>query len=346
MPHGRENVTVALSGDGGDELLAGYITHRRDRYHRWAARVPRLAVRALQAGLDLLPESRRKLSMLYKAKQVLGGALGNACDAHAWWRMLCNQERLGRLLGNPKGLSPGVAFEPFRAAYAEAERLSPLDRMLYVDYKTYLVDDILVKVDSRAWPTACRSAARCWTIGWSSCAECRPRPKPARQSTQVHSPRDGQGPGPGGDSASRQGRVQRPGFELAGGQLANVVREELARPTWCAKGCSIRHRSPRGGGASVRAAGSRLSAVHTVAVDVMDGKDSPRASVNGPRKSMLWRVICLVFPYAAARTNPQKPRSRQDPRAGRAERNRSLAVQQDPIAISRKASLPSSRSRC
>ncbi len=171
----RENVTVALSGDGGDELLAGYITHSADRYHRWAARVPRLAVRALQAGLDLLPESRRKLSMLYKAKQFLAGAHLDACDAHAWWRMLCNQERLGRLLGNPKGLSPGVAFEPFRAAYAEAERLSPLDRMLYVDYKTYLVDDILVKVDraSMAYGLEVRSPLLDHRLV-ELCAECRP----------------------------------------------------------------------------------------------------------------------------------------------------------------------------
>ncbi len=143
----RGHVTVALSGDGGDELLAGYVTHSADQHHRWAARVPRLAVRALQAGLDLLPENRRKLSLLYKAKQFLAGTDLDARDAHAWWRMLCNHEALGRLLGNPTGLSPSLAFEPFRAAYAEAERLSALDRMLYVDYKTYLVDDILVKVD-------------------------------------------------------------------------------------------------------------------------------------------------------------------------------------------------------
>ena len=143
----REHVTVALSGDGGDELLAGYLTHRADRHHRWAARLPRLVVCALQAGLDLLPASRRKLNLLFKARQFLAGASLDARDAHAWWRMLCSYEPLGRLLGNSAGLSPSVAFEPFRAAYAEAERLSPLDRMLYVDYKTYLVDDILVKAD-------------------------------------------------------------------------------------------------------------------------------------------------------------------------------------------------------
>jgi len=95
----------------------------------------------------MIPDSRRKVNALFKAKQFLAGLPLAASDAHASWRMLIQPERLEQLCGAAgRGLLP-EPFAPFRAAYAEAEGLDDLDRFLYVDFKTWLVDDILVKVD-------------------------------------------------------------------------------------------------------------------------------------------------------------------------------------------------------
>lgn len=143
----RSRLTVALSGDGGDELLAGYTTHAADRAHGAVSALPAPLLALAERAAGLLPDSRRKVGAVFKLKQFLAGSRLDTCDAHAWWRMLLRREALKGLVvpgAWDEGFDP---FAPFRAAYDAVPALNPLDRMLYVDYKTWLVDDILVKVD-------------------------------------------------------------------------------------------------------------------------------------------------------------------------------------------------------
>lgn len=140
----RQHVTVALSGEGADELFAGYNTYLADRYAAQARRWPRAALRAADLAMSLWPASDEKISFEFKVKRFLAGSLLDEQRAHLSWNGTFADEDRNVLY--PAGERHSVR-DLYRWLPAEFAASGPLNRFLWLDQRYYLADDILNKCD-------------------------------------------------------------------------------------------------------------------------------------------------------------------------------------------------------
>jgi asparagine synthase (glutamine-hydrolysing) len=146
-----EDVKVALSGEGGDELFGGYYTYVADllaeRFGPLAARMRPLA--------EMLPSSTRKASLDYRLKRFTRAASMPPLERHHVYKEIFNADRRAELTGRSSDYDPLVDY---RARFAETEGHELLTRLQDVDFGLYLVDDLLTKTDraSMAWSLEAR----------------------------------------------------------------------------------------------------------------------------------------------------------------------------------------------
>jgi len=149
----RKHVTVALAGDGGDELFAGYDPFLAHRPAALLARLPDAALSLFESAARLLPSSSKNMSFDFRLKQFLRGAKGNPSLRHAQWLAALLPGELSQILS--PALRPhateAVAFAAVLEDASRAQELGVLpgsiDEALRFYQQRYLVDDILVKAD-------------------------------------------------------------------------------------------------------------------------------------------------------------------------------------------------------
>jgi asparagine synthase (glutamine-hydrolysing) len=143
----REHVKVALSGEGGDEVFAGYQTYAAYRLAELYKRLPRsLASTVIPAIVRRLPVSHDKVSFDYKAKRFIQGALLSPAEGHYWWKVIFSEDAKADLYA---ASTDGVAdpLRLYREVYGNCAAQDALTRLQHIDLKIYLPDDILVKAD-------------------------------------------------------------------------------------------------------------------------------------------------------------------------------------------------------
>lgn len=141
----RRQVTVALSGEGADELFGGYITYLADDLASRLRFMPRSLRQLVLLSLNKLwPASNEKVSFEYKLKRFLAGSLLRAEEAHLYWNGAFSEKEKAWLYG---GTGHGPVSLLFESPYRPRGDIGRLGRFLWFDQRFYLPDDILVKCD-------------------------------------------------------------------------------------------------------------------------------------------------------------------------------------------------------
>ncbi len=139
----REHVTVALTGDGGDELFAGYLRLAAGAY---TERIPR----ALRVGLgalgERLPSGLPERSLLARARRLLAAAALPLGDRIARWNSYFALS-LDSVLRPELRAHAGPVLDYHRAMFPPDDPRAPLFALLAHNFDTYLPHDLLVKAD-------------------------------------------------------------------------------------------------------------------------------------------------------------------------------------------------------
>ena len=145
----RKHVTVALGGDGGDELFAGYPMYAGLRWAEVYKRLPAgLRTGIVEPLVRLLPVKTKNLSFDYKAARFITGAkYDTVARHHVWFGSFTPDEQLELLTPDALAVSDSDIYAEAREIAAECDHDDLVTQMQSVDTRLYLAEDILTKVD-------------------------------------------------------------------------------------------------------------------------------------------------------------------------------------------------------
>ncbi|MBK7392224.1 MAG: asparagine synthase (glutamine-hydrolyzing) [Chloracidobacterium sp.] len=157
----QKHVTVALGGDGGDELFAGYPMYYAHTVAAKYARVPSILRKGfIEPVVKRLPVSTKNMSFDYKAKRFVRGANLNTVERHhSWFGSFSREEQTQLLTPEILAASDDDIYRGPRELLALCDATTEIEQMQFLDINYYMAEDILTKVDRAAMAVSLETRA-------------------------------------------------------------------------------------------------------------------------------------------------------------------------------------------
>jgi len=150
----KNHIKVAISGEGMDEMLCGYLTYQADILSGYYQVLPSFIKSLANSLVSKLPGNDKYLSLSYKAKLFAGSARKMHPEVHYYWREVFSQEEKSKLFASDylqelrRNNLFGEPFEVYSRTLKKISTGSNLNKYLFFDFKIFLPDNILYRVDS------------------------------------------------------------------------------------------------------------------------------------------------------------------------------------------------------